>query len=45
MNHYAKGVAYAASGRVAEAEKEKELFEAAVSRVPESRILHNNTAL
>lgn len=45
MTHYAKGVAYAASGRVAEAEQEKQLFEAAVSRVPESRILHNNTAL
>lgn len=45
MTHYAKGVAYAASGRVPEAEAEKKLFEAAVSRVPESRLLHNNTAL
>ena len=45
MTHYAKGVAYAASGRVPEAEAEKQLFEAAVSRVPESRLLHNNTAL
>ncbi len=45
MIHYAKGVAYAASGRVPEAEQEKVLFQDAVSRVPESRILHNNTAL
>ncbi|MEZ4569515.1 MAG: tetratricopeptide repeat protein [Thermomicrobiales bacterium] len=45
MTHYAKGVAYAASGRVPEAEQEKDLFEAAVRRVPESRLLHNNTAL
>ena len=45
MIHYAKGVALAATGRIAEAEAEKELFEAAVSRVPESRLLHNNTAL
>lgn len=45
MTHYAKGVAYAASGRVPEAEAEKKLFEAAVARVPESRLLHNNTAL
>lgn len=45
MIHYARGVAYAASGRVPQAEAEKVLFEAAVSRVPESRTLHNNTAL
>ncbi len=35
--HYAKGVAYAATGRVAEAEEQQRLFEAAVSRVPETR--------
>jgi tetratricopeptide (TPR) repeat protein len=45
MIHYAKGVAFSATGRIAEAEEQKELFEAAVSRVPESRYLHNNKAL
>ena len=45
MIHYAKGVAYAASGRVPEAEQQKELFEAALSRVPDTRYLFNNSAL
>ena len=45
MIHYAKGVALAATGRIAEAEQEKQLFEEAVSRVPDTRYLHNNTAL
>lgn len=45
MIHYAKGVALAASGRVAEAERQRERFEAAVGRVPESRYLFNNSAL
>jgi tetratricopeptide (TPR) repeat protein len=43
MIHYAKGVAYAATGRIAEAEAEKSLFQAAVPRVPETRYLHNNS--
>ncbi len=43
MLHYAKAVAYAASNRVPEAEAAAELFEAAVRRVPESRMLFNNT--
>ncbi|OUS08438.1 hypothetical protein A9Q96_03035 [Rhodobacterales bacterium 52_120_T64] len=43
MMHYAKAVAWAASGHVAPAEKEAILFEAAVIRVPESRYLFNNT--
>ncbi len=43
--HYAKGVALAATGRVAEAERQKAEFEAAVSRVPETRYLFNNSAL
>ena len=43
--HYAKGVAHAALGEVAEAEKERELFYAARDGVPESRLLHNNTCL
>ncbi|HEY2877939.1 hypothetical protein [Nocardioides sp.] len=41
--HYGRGVAYSATGRVAEAERERELFRAAAARVPESRMLFNNT--
>lgn len=37
MTHYARGVAFAATGRIAEAEEEQRRFEAAVPRVPESR--------
>ncbi|WP_424977449.1 tetratricopeptide repeat protein [Leisingera sp. S232] len=40
--HYARAVAYAATGRVAEAEAEEQLFLAAKSRVPETRLMHNN---
>jgi len=43
MAHYAKGVAYAATGRIAPAEQQRTLFRAAVERVPESRMLFNNT--
>ena len=43
--HYAKGVAYAATGRIAEAEEQVALYEAAASRVPETRHVHNNTCL
>jgi tetratricopeptide (TPR) repeat protein len=43
--HYSRAVAYAATGRIVEAEAEKQLFEAAVKRVPESRHVHNNTCL
>ncbi|MEQ9643304.1 MAG: tetratricopeptide repeat protein [Alphaproteobacteria bacterium] len=43
--HYAKGVAHAALGEVAEAEREQALFLAAKARVPESRLLHNNTCV
>ena len=42
MIHYAKAVAHSALGNVAEAEKEKALFMAAKTRVPESRRVHNN---
>lgn len=45
FTHYARGVAFAASERVAEAVAERERFRAAVERVPESRYLFNNTAL
>lgn len=40
---YAKGVAYAATGRVAEAESAQQEFRAATAAVPESRYLFNNT--
>ncbi|MCR8546353.1 hypothetical protein M4578_00820 [Salipiger sp. P9] len=43
MIHYAKAVAYAATGRVQQAEVEAELFLAAYARVPASRFLFNNT--
>jgi tetratricopeptide (TPR) repeat protein len=43
--HYAKGVAYAATGQIVEAEEQKRLFQEAVSRVPDTRYLHNNCYL
>ena len=43
MMHYAKAVAYAASGQVSPAEEHAVLFEAAVIKVPESRTLFNNS--
>ncbi|WP_108663167.1 tetratricopeptide repeat protein [Acuticoccus kandeliae] len=43
--HYAKGVAHAALGDVASAEREKALFLAARRRVPDTRLLHNNVCL
>jgi tetratricopeptide (TPR) repeat protein len=42
MMLYAKGVAHAVLGEVAEAEKAREAFLAAKARVPESRLVHNN---
>ena len=44
LAHYAKGVAHAARGQLAEAESQREQFAAAVERVPGSRYLFNNTA-
>ncbi|MEM9248412.1 MAG: hypothetical protein AAGB05_06900 [Pseudomonadota bacterium] len=41
--HYAKGVAHAALGDVPAARAEQALFQAARARVPESRLMHNNT--
>ncbi len=41
--HYAKGVACAATGRIAEADEHRRQFAAAVGRVPASRTLFNNT--
>ncbi|MDQ0408153.1 hypothetical protein ABVB69_24290 [Streptomyces sp. NPDC000349] len=43
MLHYARGVALSATGRIAEAEVERVLFRDAVARVPDSRMLFNNT--
>lgn len=45
MLHYARGVAFSATGRIPEAKTERELFRQAVSRVPESRMLFNNTCV
>lgn len=42
MIHYAKGVAHAASGRVAKAEQAQSAFRSACAAVPESRMLFNN---
>jgi tetratricopeptide (TPR) repeat protein len=42
MMHYAKGVAFAAMGRVPEAEAERKLFQKSVERVPDSRTIFNN---
>ena len=45
MIHYAKTVAHAVGGNIAEAEAEKELFEAARAQVPDSRYVFNNTCI
>lgn len=43
--HYARAVAFAATGRVAEAEAEEQVFLTAKARVPATRLLHNNKIL
>jgi len=43
--HYARAIAHAATGDVAEAEAEEQLFLAAKDRVPETRLLHNNRVI
>jgi tetratricopeptide (TPR) repeat protein len=43
--HYARGVAHAALGEVAQAEAEEQLFLEAKARVPRSRLLHNNRVI
>jgi tetratricopeptide (TPR) repeat protein len=40
--HYARALGHAATGNVAQAEAEEHLFLAAKSRVPETRLMHNN---
>ncbi len=42
FTHYARAVAFAALGRVEEAEAEEQVFLAACNRVPDSRLMHNN---
>jgi len=41
--HYAKTIAYAATGQVSAAIKQKDLFQVAVKSVPGTRLLFNNT--
>ncbi len=43
MMLYAKGVAHSTLGEIAEAEKARAAFLEAKARVPESRLVHNNT--
>jgi tetratricopeptide (TPR) repeat protein len=43
--HYAKGIAYAATGHIPEAQEERRLFQEAVGWVPDTRYLHNNCYL
>ncbi len=45
MMHYAKGVAFSATGRLDQAIEHRRLFAAAVGWVPESRTVFNNTCL
>ncbi|MGI9434269.1 MAG: hypothetical protein ACR2Q4_05485, partial [Geminicoccaceae bacterium] len=45
MYHYAKGVACAATGDIANAERERVLFEAAFKRVPDTRYVFNNSCI
>ncbi|WP_171124816.1 MULTISPECIES: hypothetical protein [unclassified Ruegeria] len=40
--YYARAIAFAATGQVAEAEAEEQLFLAAKARVPDTRLMHNN---
>jgi tetratricopeptide (TPR) repeat protein len=43
MTHYAKGIAYAVTGQLAEAGEQRREFAAAAGRVPPSRTVFNNT--
>ena len=44
MMHYARTVALSNTDRIAEAEVERDTFLAALERVPDSRMLFNNTS-
>jgi tetratricopeptide (TPR) repeat protein len=43
MTHYAKGIAYAVTGRITQAAEHRRELAAAVGRVPSSRTVFNNT--
>ena len=43
--HYAKTIAYAATGHILEAQEQKRLFQEMVGWVPDTRYLHNNRYL
>jgi tetratricopeptide (TPR) repeat protein len=43
--HYARALAYAATNRVTESEAEEQSFLAALGRVPETRLMHNNRVI
>jgi tetratricopeptide (TPR) repeat protein len=43
MTHYAKGIAYAVTGRISQAAQHRREFAAAIGRVPASRTVFNNT--
>ncbi|WP_120635581.1 tetratricopeptide repeat protein [Ruegeria sp. EL01] len=43
--HYARAIAFAATDQVAQAEAEEQEFLAAMSSVPDSRLLHNNRVI
>ena len=43
MTHYAKGIAYAVTGQVGDAEEQQREYAAAAGRVPPSRTVFNNT--
>ncbi|KAL4782086.1 hypothetical protein BJX76DRAFT_333561 [Aspergillus varians] len=45
MVHYGRGVAFAATGRLDEASRERELFQEALKRVPRSRMLFTNSCV
>lgn len=45
MIHYARGVAFAASGRIDDAQAERGLLDDALARVPATRYVFNNTCL
>ncbi|KAK6953640.1 hypothetical protein Daesc_005945 [Daldinia eschscholtzii] len=45
LNHYAKGVALAATGKVEEASRQRELFAEAAKKVPDSRMVFNNNCV
>lgn len=45
MTHYARGVAFAATGRIDEAKRERDLFQTKRKLVPSSRTIFNNTCV